>query len=287
MANSTRIVPTARGPIEVLSIGEGPAVLALHGGMGGHDQGWLLARALDLSGMRVLAVSRPGYLGTPLTSGQSPEAQADLYAALLETLGIAHTLVVAVSAGGTSALQFAARHPDRVRGIVLVSAATGTLEAPPDLHRRMPLIKLFANLPLLASLQAWRRRRAPERTASRSISDPALRAKTLAHPVAGPMLAQMQVLTFEHLARRLPGTLNDISTLAALPALPIAVPRQPVLAIHGTADRIAPFAQARALADASSRVELAAIDGGEHVCLFTHLDEVRATVRRFLARLPA
>jgi len=42
--------------------------------------------------MRVIAVSRPGYLGTPLADGETPEAQADLYAALLDTLGIARAV---------------------------------------------------------------------------------------------------------------------------------------------------------------------------------------------------
>ncbi len=49
------LVRTSRGTIECAMGGEGPAILAIHGGMGGHDQSWLLARALsgDLRGHHV------------------------------------------------------------------------------------------------------------------------------------------------------------------------------------------------------------------------------------------
>lgn len=284
---SLRTIATARGPIEVASVWQGAPVLLLHGGMGGQDQGLILASALGLTGCHVLSVSRPGYLGTPLSSGVSPEAQADLYAALLDALAIPRVLVVAVSAGGVSALQFAARHPERTRALVLVSAATGALPAPAGYKQRLALLSLLARLPAFGAFQAWRRRRDPNKAAARSIPDAALRARTLAHPVAGPLLRSFQTVTFRKLAQRLPGTITDIETLAGLPRLPIAVPDVPMLAIHGTVDTVAPYTQARALADASSRLELAPIEGGEHLCLFTHLDAIRSTLRPFLARHPA
>ena len=60
------VTRTTFGPVEHTRAGTGPAFLALHGGMGGYDQSWLLARALlaDLSNHNVLGLSRPGYLGT-------------------------------------------------------------------------------------------------------------------------------------------------------------------------------------------------------------------------------
>jgi pimeloyl-ACP methyl ester carboxylesterase len=47
--------------------------------------------------------------------------QADAFACLLDSLGIKQTAVVAYSAGSTSAIQFALRHPERVSAIILVS----------------------------------------------------------------------------------------------------------------------------------------------------------------------
>ena len=62
--------------------------LSVHGGLGGADQGRLIADWLAGEGYRILSPSRPGYLGTPLASGATVEEQADLLAALHDTLEI-------------------------------------------------------------------------------------------------------------------------------------------------------------------------------------------------------
>ncbi len=56
----------------------------------------------------------------------------------------------------------------------------------------------------------------------------------------------------------------------------------PVLAVHGAGDRIVAFSHGRGLADRVRGAELLAVQGGEHVCLFTHRAEIRARVRWFL-----
>ena len=55
-----RITQTAREPIEHTDEGSGRVLVTLHGGMGGADQSWLLARALlgDARGWRVLTAER-------------------------------------------------------------------------------------------------------------------------------------------------------------------------------------------------------------------------------------
>jgi pimeloyl-ACP methyl ester carboxylesterase len=70
----------------------------------------------------VLTPDRPGYLGTPLDNGGSPEQQADLAAALLDALNVDSVGVVGLSAGGPAAIQFAARHTPRTSALVLLSA---------------------------------------------------------------------------------------------------------------------------------------------------------------------
>jgi len=53
--------------------------------------------------------------------------------------------------------------------------------------------------------------------------------------------------------------------------------------VHGTGDRLVPFTQhAKPLAARVPGAELLAIEGGEHVAIFTHRNEVRARVTRFL-----
>ena len=60
------IVATRCGPIEVQQAGDGMPLLVVHGSGGGHDQGMAWARPLAQQGIRVIAMSRFGYLRTPL-----------------------------------------------------------------------------------------------------------------------------------------------------------------------------------------------------------------------------
>ena len=282
-------MPVSKSPLDHASGGEGQAFLALHGGMGGIDQSQLLARALlgNAKGYRVVAVSRPGYLDTPLYIGPTPEEQADLYAQLLDTLGLDKVVVAAVSAGGVSALQFALRHPDRCRALILVSCCTGRLETPPEIQSRMKVMNLLSRIPGLAALMRWKIGRNWDETARRSVADPQVRARTLAHPQAGAMLRDLQLSVFGRLRDRLLGTMNDVALFSEMAPLTFETISVPALVIHGTGDRVVPFAHAQEAADGIPRAELFAIEGGEHVALFTHLDEVRARTAKFLSALPA
>ncbi|HYG66647.1 MAG TPA: alpha/beta fold hydrolase, partial [Anaeromyxobacteraceae bacterium] len=161
------VVRTRRGEVECAVAGAGPAVLCLHGAMGGHDQALLLARTIGPAGFRYVAPSRPGYLGTSLALGRTPDAQADLYRDLLDALAIDRAAVMAVSGGGPSALAFALRHPDRCWGLVIVSSVCRRAE------NRLPLawwmMRVAARFP---SLVAAMRRKAdadPEASTRRSI----------------------------------------------------------------------------------------------------------------------
>lgn len=62
----TQIFNSTFGPLEYSDTGSGEVILAIHGAMGGWDQSEILAKTVAPDGYRVIAVSRPGYLGTPL-----------------------------------------------------------------------------------------------------------------------------------------------------------------------------------------------------------------------------
>ncbi len=114
------LIKTRCGPIEYQEAGQGSPLLMVHGSGGGHDQGMTFAGGLAQQGVRVIAVSRFGYLRTPMPLDASPAAQADAHVCLLDALGITNAAVVGGSAGGPSALQMAIRHPDRVSALVLL-----------------------------------------------------------------------------------------------------------------------------------------------------------------------
>jgi pimeloyl-ACP methyl ester carboxylesterase len=123
VANGTDVAQTASGPIEYASVGDGPPVLVVHGAGGGVDQGLDFGGQLALAGFRVIAMSRFGYLGTPLPLDASPQAQADAHAHLLDALGIERAAIAGASAGAPSSMQFALRHRGRCTALVLLVPA--------------------------------------------------------------------------------------------------------------------------------------------------------------------
>ena len=118
-----RLVQTRCGPIEYAVAGNGPAVLFIHGAGGGFDQGLAFGSDLAVAGFRVIAMSRFGYLRTPLPADASAAAQADAHACLLDELEIPRAAVIGGSAGAPSAMQFALRHPERTAALVLAVPA--------------------------------------------------------------------------------------------------------------------------------------------------------------------
>jgi len=275
------LVRTSHGPVEYATYGEGPAVLALHGAMGGWDQSLLLARTLGGPGFRYVGISRPGYLGTPLAAGRSYEEQADRCAEVLDALGIRQVAVLAVSGGGPCALQFAGRHPERCWGLVMASACSARLDVP------MPfawyVLKLTARIPPLAALMRRQAAKDPEAGIRRSIPDDGLRLRTLQDPEAGPLFMALQGSTAHRLADRLAGTEPDVFQTRRDMALPVSRIKAPTLVVHGSVDSVAPYAQGKALAAALPGAELLTLEGGEHVAIFTHHAEAKARVRGFLA----
>src|SRR5689334_19745131 len=109
LRTGSSVIETASGPVEYCIGGQGPAVLIAHGSPGGYDQGCAFSKLVG-GKQTFIAVSRPGYLRTPLSTGETAAAQADMYANLLDALALQQATVVGISGGGPSAIQFALRH---------------------------------------------------------------------------------------------------------------------------------------------------------------------------------
>lgn len=137
------VVQTRFGRIEYVDRGDGPVVLVVHGITQGADGGSRELAADNVpEGYRVIVPSRFGYLGSEMPDGATPEMQADAFAALLDAIGVRKVLVLAGSAGSTSALHFAIRHHDRTRALLLVSANVPG----PHQSRGMPPRVIFRGL---------------------------------------------------------------------------------------------------------------------------------------------
>ena len=119
----SQIASTACGPIEYAVAGSGPAVLVIHGAGGGYSQASDFSQSLAAAGFMAIAMSRFGYLRTPLPAHASPAAQADAHACLLDALGIPTAAAFGASAGAPSALQYCLRHQARCTALVLLVPA--------------------------------------------------------------------------------------------------------------------------------------------------------------------
>jgi pimeloyl-ACP methyl ester carboxylesterase len=277
-----REAKTALGLVEYYDIGDGPPVVALHGVMGGCDQSLFLAQTIGDADHRYIAMSRPGYLGTPIASGRSPQRQGDLVAALLDQLGIGRAGVMAVSGGGPAALQFALRHPTRCAGLVLVATKA---------ERDTTRIPLSFKLTMFLARRSWfaaRLRRKAEKNleavAARAIRDPEILARTVNDPDTWPLFSTMLLSTYDRMPGRLAGTMNDIeiSRSATYPLEDLGVP---VLVVQGTQDPLVPFeVHARAYERRVPQIEILAVEGGRHVAIFTHRSIVRPKVIEFMQR---
>jgi pimeloyl-ACP methyl ester carboxylesterase len=138
------VVSTRWGAVEYAERGSGDPVLVVHGIFHNCAGGLLSVR--DFSDHRFIAPSRFGYLGSSLPPNATPAAQADAFAALLDALGIDRVAVIGESAGATSALQLALRHPRRVSHLAVL---VGNLPGSPTAVVQPGWAKLFnRQLPL-------------------------------------------------------------------------------------------------------------------------------------------
>ncbi len=121
---TTSIIDTEKGKIEYSMIGEGKAILIVHGGHVNCKE-IIFQKGLDVTKFCIITPSRPGYGKTSLTRfNKTPGGTADLFIALLDALNIPNVIVIGISAGGLTALEIAAGYPNRVSTLVLMSALT-------------------------------------------------------------------------------------------------------------------------------------------------------------------
>jgi pimeloyl-ACP methyl ester carboxylesterase len=115
---------TKNGPIEYRYEGEGEKTVVIF--PGGHMDGSVrLGEDYFMErGYKILALSRPGYGGTPLSVGPSPDLYADGVAEIIRQNKLGKCVVLGISAGGRSAVWLAAKYPELVDKLILQSATS-------------------------------------------------------------------------------------------------------------------------------------------------------------------
>lgn len=250
LSSTSSIFRTSTGDIEYLEGGTGPAVLVFHGAPGGYDQAMLIGSELVEAEFHVLALSRPGYLRTPLVTGQTPEQQADAAAELVASLDLPNVAVIGESYGAPTALEFARRHPDKTRALVVISGVTKAI--PPD--KKNPPLPEVLNEALTGDIGAWwlveTAGSEPEKALAWTFDltqtgDDSTREGWVRSVKANP--AQLSwfrdlVGTFHPINPRESGLRNDLLQIRALPPFPFETLTIPTLFVHGAIDRFIPLA---------------------------------------------
>jgi pimeloyl-ACP methyl ester carboxylesterase len=244
IAAASQIASTPCGPIEYAVRGTGPPLLVVHGAGGGFDQGLLIAERLIEAGYQAIAVSRFGYLRTPMPPDATAAAQADSHACLLDALKLKRVAVLGASAGAPSSLQLAIRYPDRVSALMVLVPATympsaggaGT-NVPPGLER-------IINTALKWDFPFWLASRVARKTLIRTMLGTPPELLEPANAQERSQVARMLEFVLPVSLRR-QGLLNDGEVTTTLQRYALERIRAPTLIISTQDDLYGTFERAR------------------------------------------
>jgi pimeloyl-ACP methyl ester carboxylesterase len=277
LKSESQLLRTSLGVVEVARFGHGSAVLISHGSGGGYDMGLWLARLIG-GQHQFIAPSRFGYLRSPLPANPSPEFQADTYAAMLDTLKINSVIMIGLSAGGASALQFAIRHSARCRGLVMISAASRPIPPLPSLLR---VIYAFM---LRSDFIPWLLYSAAPHLVYRSNGvSPALIERIKDESEKIHLLDALYQTTFPSTLRR-NGMMNDMQQLNGLPLYPIEHIAAPTLVVHAVDDPIIPFSAGEYAANTIPGAQFLRLEDGGHFTCVVHREEITPAIQGFIKR---
>ena len=247
--------------------GAGEPLVLLHG-FPLTSELWKAQRAALSARYRVITPDLRGMGGSDLPAGESytVDTYADDVVALLDYLGIGSAVVGGMSMGGYIVFALLRRHPDRVRGVILVDTKAG---ADTDEGR------------------AGRRKMAEQARAegAGAIAD-AMLPKMLTEQTRSE---QRELTSF--VREMMAGVSVDgiVAALGALAARPDSTPMLPSIAVPalvivGGEDPITPPAEGKVLHAAIPDAELVVVDGGSHAAVVERPDEINAAIERWMER---
>jgi pimeloyl-ACP methyl ester carboxylesterase len=217
--------------------GRGPTLVLLHG-LASSIYTWADVIPALAEDHDVVAVDLPGFGGSDIPEELSSSVYPATVLALMDRLGISRATLVGNSLGGSVAVVLAARHPERVRRLVLIDAAAYNLDA----SRRPMILRLLGFGPVVAAVDALPIRRRVVTAALRQVfHDPSHVTPAKVEEYLAPLSR--------------PGATAALQSLLARPAafgLPplVAEVRVPTLIIWGRNDRWIPVADADRFASA-------------------------------------
>lgn len=236
--------------------GSGEPLLLLHG-LIGSGQTWRQNIGFLAEQATVYAIDLFNMGKSERVAGldASLEATADRVAALMDALSLSETDIAAHSHGGAIAMMLAARHPHKVRKLILFAPAN------PFCSSRHHVIRFLQTAP-----GRWLGRRVPSLPRS-------LHATALARMYGDPSRVAEGTLenytddlgvpgTMDHVLRILGGWFDDMKNLQSALA---RLAETPTLLIWGDRDRAVNLSSARRLRDTLTQSELLILPGAGHL----------------------
>jgi 2-hydroxy-6-oxonona-2,4-dienedioate hydrolase len=273
---TSRIIRTRHGPVEFTTYGQGHPVIIVHGIWGGFDQGLAGAQGMSGEKYQLIIPSRFGYLRTPLPDPASAALQADQYAALLDAMNIKKAVIVGTSAGGTSAVWFAIRHPDRCLALILKSTNVPENQPPPSGIGRVMMDTL-----VMSDFFLWLIMSCSPSTMMAVAGIPDNLRKTMTQDQREWYTAFSR--TFLPTVPRSRGILFDayISN-TEMDAVPFETITVPTLVFHAKDDPMPPYACAEKMAGRIPDAVFVGYEQGGHL-LLGHEDDIRNKMDQFIA----
>jgi pimeloyl-ACP methyl ester carboxylesterase len=148
-----RWVTIAGRPVNTIELGEGPAIVFVHG-LSGSWPNWLEQLPAFARDHRVIAMDLPGFGHSPMPAETiTISLYARILDSLLETLQVSAATIVGNSMGGFVSTELAIAFPQRVERLVLVSAAGISTYRNRRVERIEPYLRRVA--PMVAAYAGW------------------------------------------------------------------------------------------------------------------------------------
>lgn len=271
------LLPSPYGDIEYAVAGHGTIdVLVVHGAAGGWDQGELIAAAVLDERFRWIAPSRFGYLRSGCPPEASADDQAHAFAFLLDHLHIDRVAVVAMSAGGPSALLFAVHYPQRVSSLTLLSCgvAPSSSEEQVAADRRGKALARICR----SDLAFWLTTRLFRKSLRRLMG--IAPADVLTHGVDELQWIDRVVAEMQPASLRARGVALDHE--ARLPGRRISAIEAPTMIVHAKDDALQLYRNAVFALVLIPHARLLSFDTGGHLVLATKRATVRVAVEQHI-----
>lgn len=211
-----------------------------------------------------LAPDAPGYGGSADDpSIASLDDYADRWAAMLDALDVEQADVLGVSWGGVQATRLAARHPERVRRLILADSSRGSNTHP---DKAAAMRSRFDDVQR-EGVEAYARSRAPRLLAESTPDE-------LRRQVAGLMAWSVRPAGYAQAVESMASTDNSDC---------LRVIDVPALVIYGAEDRITPPEESAVLADLLPNSRLVEIPAAGHLANQEQPDAFNDAVESFLS----